>query len=271
MRFFMFIVLVFSAANVYAQDAGSFSAPWTFTESAQPALLNQQSADKKTQPDQTQTPDPAGNPQTSTPKPSEQVPTPEEQQPQRILGIMPNFRAVSAGTIPPPPTPRQAFVIASQNTFDYSSFVFVGITSLIAEGSNTHPQLGKGLPGFWRYSWRGFVDKADGNYLVIFALPTILHEDERYYSMGTGGFWKRLTYSASRVVITPDYHGRSTFNWSEVLGRGISQGVSLAYYPSQTRTFSGFASKYAYAIGRDALTNVFREFWPDISHKVFKK
>src|SRR5437879_9503830 len=28
-----------------------------------------------------------------------------KQQPKRILGVMPNYRAVSAGAIPPPPTP----------------------------------------------------------------------------------------------------------------------------------------------------------------------
>src|SRR6185312_6546065 len=45
------------------------------------------------------------------------------QQPKRILGIMPNFRAVSAGTIPPPPTIGQSFKIATQNSFDYSSIL----------------------------------------------------------------------------------------------------------------------------------------------------
>jgi hypothetical protein len=49
---------------------------------------------------------------------------PSKQQPKRILGLMPNFRAVSAGAMPPPPTPKQAFVIATRNSFDYSSFVF---------------------------------------------------------------------------------------------------------------------------------------------------
>jgi len=48
---------------------------------------------------------------------------PSKQQPKRILGIMPNYRAVSAGAIPPPPTPKQAFIIATKNSFDYSSFV----------------------------------------------------------------------------------------------------------------------------------------------------
>ncbi len=184
---------------------------------------------------------------------------------------MPNFRAVSAGVIPPPPTPKQAFVIATKNSFDYSSFIFVGITSLLAEGTNTHAQLGKGLPGYGRYYWRGFVDKTDGNYLVIFALPTVFHQDERYYSLGSGSILKRIVYSTSRVIITPNYEGHPSFNASEILGRGIAQGISLAYYPSQTRTFGGIASKYGYAIGRDALTNAFREFWPDIAVHVLHR
>jgi hypothetical protein len=194
-----------------------------------------------------------------------------KQQPKRILGLMPNYRAVSAGEVPPPPTPKQAFMIATKNSFDYSSFVFVGITSLFAETSNAHPQLGEGLAGYGRYYWRGYLDKTDGNYMVIFALPTILHEDERYYAMGQGSFLKRGIYAASRILITPDYHGHNTFNASEVFGRGISQGISLAYYPSADRTAGALAEKYAWAMGRDALTNTFREFWPDIATHVLHR
>jgi hypothetical protein len=100
--------------------------------------------------------------------PANQGAPPEKQQPKRILGLMPNFRAVSAGALPPPPTPKQAFKIATENSFDYSSFIFVGITSALAEWTVAHPQLGQGLPGYGRYYWRGFLDKTDGNYWVIF-------------------------------------------------------------------------------------------------------
>jgi len=193
------------------------------------------------------------------------------QQPKRILGLMPNFRAVSAGATPPPPTPKQNLIIATRNSFDYSAFVFVGITSFIAEASDAHPQLGKGVGGFGRYYWRGYVDKTDGNYWVIFLLPSIFHQDERYYALGQGGAWKRLTYSATRILITPSYHEHNSFNASEIFGRGIAQAISLSYYPSQTRTAGALAQKYGWAIGRDALTNVFREFWPDIAIHVLHR
>jgi hypothetical protein len=209
--------------------------------------------------------------QPSNPTPKEQSASSPPPQPKRILGVMPNFRAVSAGAIPPPPTPKQAFLIATNQSFDYSSFIFVGLTSMIAEGDNAHPPLRKGVAGFGRYYWRGFLDKADGNYLVIFALPSVFHQDERYYAMGHGSFLKRFAYSATRVFITPNYDGHNSFNASELLGRGIAQGISLAYYPSQTRTLGGIGSKYGYAILRDAATNIFREFWPDIAVHVLHR
>ncbi len=219
-------------------------------------------------------PNQPGNPDASpiTPAaPVEQSVPLSKEQPKRILGIMPNYRAVSAGAPRTKPTMKESFTMATQNSFDYSSFLFTGLTSMMAEGENSHPQLGKGMPGFWSYSWRGFVDKVDGNYLVLAVLPTVFHQDERYYTMGSGGIPKRTAYALSSILVAPNFQGKNSFNISELLGRGIAQGVSMAYYPSQDRTLEDVASKYGYAIMRDALTNTFREFWPDIAVHVLHR
>jgi len=215
------------------------------------------------EPQQTQVKDP-----NSKQAPANEGAPKRKQQPKRILGIMPNYRAVSAGATPPPPTAKQAFKIATENSFDYSSFLFVGLTSAIAEGENTHKSFGKGVPGFWSYYWRGFVDKTDGNYWVIFALPTVFHEDERYYAKGEGPLLKRAAYSSTRVFVTPNYHGKNTVNASELMGRAIAQGISTTYYPSADTSAGALATKWGYAILRDAMTNTFREFWPDIAEHV---
>jgi hypothetical protein len=204
-------------------------------------------------------------------QPQSNEPLAGQQQPKRILGFMPNYRAVSAGVRPAPPSSKQAFVMATQNSFDYSSFLFVGLTSLLAKGTDAHPDLGKGVGGYWAYTWRGFLDKTDGNYLVLWALPTVLHEDERYYAMGHGKFMKRAIYAGSSVLIAPNYQGHNTFNAAEMLGRAAAQAVSISYYPSGDDTTADLAEKFGYAIGRDALTNVFREFWPDIATHVLHR
>lgn len=253
MRQLVLFVAILSALGAYAQQSSR-------TKTANPHTLVDLPDAPGTLPQQTSNTTLASTPVLLPP-----------QQPRRILGIMPNYRAVSAGEIPPPPTPKEAFKIATDNTFDYSSFVFVGLTSLIAEGDDSHPKLGKGVPGFWAYSWRGFVDKADGNYWVIFVLPTAFHEDERYYTLGNGSIIKRAVYASSRVLITRDYNGQETINGAELLGRGIAQGISTTYYPSSDRTASALATKYAYALMRDAATNAFREFWPDIAVRLLHR
>jgi hypothetical protein len=73
------------------------------------------------------------------------------------------------------------------------------------------------------------------------------------------------------VLITPDYHGHNSFNASELLGRAMAQGISATYYPSADRTIGELATKWGYALMRDALTNVFREFWPDIATHVLHR
>jgi hypothetical protein len=289
LRAFLLSVLICAACPAYAQEMFTALAPLPPVPSfavltASPDFplyspcqeLNSQQSNQQTPPQpQAGT---TGNPQGAGTSPAPSCDPKNSgcqikpgQQPKRILGVMPNFRAVSAGALPPPPTPKESFKIATQNSFDYSAFVFVGITSLLAEGTNAHPQLGKGVAGFGRYYWRGFLDKTDGNYLVIFALPTVFHQDERYYAMGEGSFWKRAFYSSTRVFITPNYKGHDSLNISELLGRAIAQAISVTYYPSQTRTAGSIGEKYGYAIGRDILSNVFREFWPDIAVHVLHR
>lgn len=271
MRLFLLAALISFATQASAQQPSGLANLLASTYAIGQETHDSQSLPEKPQQVQSGPSGADGSPNPPAAKPVSEDGKPEERQPKRILGLMPNFRAVSAGAIAPPPTAKQALWIATQNTFDYSSFAFVGITSLLAEGTDAHSQLGDGVAGFGRYYWRGFVDKADGNYLVLFALPTIFHQDERYYAMGHGGFWKRVVYSSTRTLITPNYQGRNSFNYSELLGRGMAQGISTAYYPSDARTVGALAAKYAYALGRDTLTNVFREFWPDIATHVLHR
>jgi hypothetical protein len=89
------------AADSYSIDAGTNSLP--------DAPVPQQGA---------QSPAPSNDKQNSESAPADKGALPSKQQPKRILGLMPNYRTVSEGAIPPPPTPRQAFKIATENTFD---------------------------------------------------------------------------------------------------------------------------------------------------------
>jgi hypothetical protein len=200
--------------------------------------------------------------------PAGQVPNGGKQT-KRILYIIPNFRAVSADEKLPPQTIKDKFVTGTLDSFDYSAFIFVAIQAGIAQAHNATPEFRQGAAGYGRYYWHAYADYVDENLWVEFLLPTALHQDSRYYTLGRGGFAKRLGYSLSRAVITRKDSGHETFNASEILGAGAAAGISSLYYPSQERTFSKTYQLWLTSIAIDAGSNLFKEFWPDINHKVF--
>ncbi len=196
----------------------------------------------------------------------------ERQQPRRILGFMPNFRSVSGGAKPHPPGWKYNFVVATRQATDYSTFIFLGLTSITAEGMNMHPSLGKGVDGFYAYTWRGFLDKTDGTYLSAWLLPSLLHEDTRFYALGNeSSIPARILYVIDRQAIARTYGGRQTPNIAGLGGKVLTQVVSRYYYPPSATSFGVLASKFGYSVMRDVIFSSIREFYPDIAAHYIKK
>jgi hypothetical protein len=218
-------------------------------------------------PQSSQTPAPAP-PQKTTDNPSAPTTT-APQQTKRILGIMPNFSAVSADTKLPPQTVKEKFVIAGKNSFDYSSFIIAAIQSGISMNGNSYPEFHQGVAGYGRYYWHTLLDTADENFMVSGAGPALFHQDNRFYTLGHGGFGKRALYAATRVLITRQDDGDKMFNFSEVVGSGAAAGVSTLYYPTKYRTWTKVGQKWLTSDIIDAANFTFKEFWPDINKKIF--
>jgi len=202
---------------------------------------------------------------------SAQTEQPEHLDPQtkRILGIIPNFRAVSANQHLPPQSVKEKFITASQDSFDYSSVVLPAALAGFDMARNATPEFRQGGVGYSRYLWHSFVDQTSENYFVEFIVPAVAHEDTRYYTLGSGGFLKRSGYAIKHVVVTRDDAGKDVFNAGEVFGSGISAGISNLYYPSGERTVGNTLDQWGLDVGIDAFTFAFKEFWPDINHKLF--
>ena len=197
--------------------------------------------------------------------------TPDDQtgvQTKRILWIIPNFRSVSANTYLPPQSFKEKVWLATQESFDYSAFIYEGIVAGIAMAGKSEPSFGQGAAGYGLYYGHVFADGTIENYMVEAIVPAILKEDPRYYTLGHGGFFKRTGYAVSRLLITRKDSGDPTFNFSEVIGAGAAAGISNAYYPpgnTWVKTYQRWGSQ----IFQDGLSNIAKEFWPDINRAVF--
>ena len=82
----------------------------------------------------------------------------EDRQTKRILWIVPNFRAVSAGQKLPPQSVKEKFKTAALE--EASSHFRVrsssGIQAGISQWTDSYPEFHQGLEGYGRYYWHTF-------------------------------------------------------------------------------------------------------------------
>jgi hypothetical protein len=220
------------------------------------ALLNPQSG-------QTPTPvqQPAIDPDAVSPNGTKQT--------KRVLGIVPNFRSVSADVKLPPMSAKDKFIIAGKDSFDYSSFIIAGIQAGISMNGESYPEFHQGLKGYGRYYWHTLADTADENFMVGGLGPIIFKQDNRFYTLGHGGFRKRATYAVTRVLISRKDNGDATFNFAEIIGSGAAAGASTLYYPTEYRTWTKVGQKWLTSDLIDSFNFFWKEFWPDVNKRVF--
>jgi hypothetical protein len=194
------------------------------------------------------------------------------QQTKRILGVVPNFQAVSANTLLPPLSVRGKFWLATEGTFDYSSFASIAIQAATEEWTNTYPEFHQGAAGYGRYYWHTFADAGIENYLTGAILPSLTHEDPRYYTLYHGTVMRRTLYAFSRLLKTKNDAGTARFNFSEIIGSGVATEISSRYYPRQERRGADETlERWGSQLINDGMGNVLQEFWPDINHKFFHR
>jgi len=188
-----------------------------------------------------------------------------------MFGVVPNFAAVDANTELPPLTAKGKFILATQDSGDYSSFIWTGIIAGQSMALKSYPELHQGLAGYGRYYWRAFVDQASGSFFTEAIVPALTHEDPRYYTLGHGGFFRRAGYALSRVVVTKTDSGGSGFNYAEIVGNGMEAGLANFYYPPEERGLRNTAVNWAAQLEAASLNNIIREFWPDIRQKFLRQ
>jgi hypothetical protein len=183
----------------------------------------------------------------------------------RLFGVIPNYRADQTLENYTPLRTSEKFHIARSDSFDWPNFFLLAgyaIQSQVASGGFSH---NGGFPGFAKFYARGLGDQIIGSYVTEAILPSLLHEDPRFFRLGSGTFWHRASYAASRIFVTRTDSGGTRFNISEIAGNAGFVAATSFYYPD-SRSAAESAERYGMQLGNDAVSNLLTEFWPDIKH-----
>jgi hypothetical protein len=256
-----------------ANNAGEYSSSvpdeeqtaQTQTTSAQPASPGQEDTTKK--------------PMTDGEKKSASEVELQKELHQRIGVVVPNFNAVLDGSNLPL-TPGQKMRASFRSAVDPYQFGLALFTSAIGQAQNSHSSTDP-IPGTnpvqymkegYQQGWgaygkrfgAAFTDQFNGTILGNGVFPVLLHQDARYFRMGTGPVKKRFLYALSTTIRCKGDNGKWQPNFSNLMGNMAAGGISNLYYPKDDRGFGLTIEQGFLVTAEGAFGALLIEFAPDV-------
>ena len=183
----------------------------------------------------------------------------KEEEKQRVLGVIPNFY-VSYVSNAAPLSPRQKFRLAFKSTIDPVTFAVTGVIAGIQQSQNDFAGYGQGAQGYAKRYAADYADLTISTYIGGAILPSLLHQDPRYFYKGTGSKKSRVLYAIANSVICKGDNGHWQANYSSILGSFAAGGISNLYYPPADRGGSLIVENALIGIGASAGMNLLQEF-----------
>jgi len=228
--------------DVHAKDFADWSSPSTVLDAAQFKILTGVQLRIQTEVTQVQVRyDPV---QVAT----EQF---KMQEQQRVFGFIPNFY-VAYDHNAVPLTAKMKFKLALRVSYDPVTVAGVLGVSALRQAADT-PKYGQGWDA---YGKRVGASAADGFSDIMIGgaiLPSLLHQDPRYFYQGTGTTGSRVRHAVFSPFVARSDTGKWVPNYASIGGDLASSALSNLYYPKADRgaglVFGNFAIGTAERMG----------------------
>jgi Carboxypeptidase regulatory-like domain len=152
---------------------------------------------------------------------------------QRVFGIIPNVY-VSYESDPAPLTTGMKFKLALKVSTDPVTAAGILLVASAKQAGDT-PDYGQ---GWGAYGKRIGAVTADGFSDIMIGgaiLPSLLHQDPRYFYQGTGTTGSRFRHAVFSTFVARTDQGKSQPNYSSLGGILASSSLANLYYPKSNR------------------------------------
>jgi hypothetical protein len=201
-----------------------------------------------------------------SPHTSEEIATEEVkiEETQRGFGVIPNFLEVFQPN-PQPLTWKLKFGLAFKVARDPVTITGAGLLATANEIAGT-PRYADGMLGFAERFGASYANQLTDTMIGDAILPSLLHQDPRYFYQGVGTKKSRVLHALSKVLVTRGDNGRVEPNYSLLGGDLASAAIATAYYPSANRGAALVFRNFALNVGVHAAGGLLEEFVFHPSH-----
>jgi hypothetical protein len=144
---------------------------------------------------------------------------------------------------------------------DPVEFAGTGVVAGAEQATGTFSGYGQGAEGYAKRYGAAYADDVLGRLIGSAILPSLLHQDPRYFYNGSGSVRSRVYYSVSRALVTRGDDGRTEPNYSRILGSFAAGGLANLYYPRANRGLGLTLGDGLVSIAGHAADNLIREFF----------
>jgi Carboxypeptidase regulatory-like domain len=173
------------------------------------------------------------------------------QEHQRVLGFVPNFY-VSYEKDPAPLTAKMKFQLALKVSTDPVTAAGVLTVAAFRQWGDSY-NYGQGWDAYGKRLGATVATNFSDIMIGGAILPSLLHQDPRYFYQGTGTTSSRMRHAMFSPFITRSDSGKQMLNYSSIGGDLAAAGLSNLYLPRSDRgvgvVFGNFAIGTAERIG----------------------
>jgi hypothetical protein len=181
----------------------------------------------------------------------------EEQQ--RIMGFIPNFHVVYDPKHAVPLTTKLKFQMAYRASIDPVSILGAAMLAGMNQAGDT-PDYRQGAIGYGERFGAAYTDGLTDTMFGGAILPSLLHQDPRYFYQGTGTLKSRLLHAMAAPFVCRGDNGRNEVNISSIGGDLISSAISNAYYPQSNRGVGLTFENLGLSTGERSVSTIVQEF-----------
>jgi hypothetical protein len=182
-----------------------------------------------------------------------------EQEQQRVFGVFQNFYTSYIWDAQPMPV-GQKYILAFRSLYDPPQFLIVAGLAGAEQYEGTYPGYGPGIEGYGKRYGAALAVAVTSRILGSAVLPSVLHQDPRYFYQGSGSIASRTVHAASYAFITRGDNGKRQPNYSYLLGGLASSGIANLYHPASSRGVGDTFQTFGIDLAGNIAGNLFREF-----------
>lgn len=187
----------------------------------------------------------------------------KQQEHNRVAGVMAAFNTTQNQNAVPLSS-GQKFQLFFRSATDPWPFGLAAVVAGIGQADGSPTAWGQGTEGYAKRFGGAYSDYFIGNFFGNAVLPSLWHEDPRYYQKGTGSAASRALWAAESTGWCKRDNGKWGPNYANVIGNLIGSAIARVYYPPSQRTVTdtitdGLTVSAEGIVGAEVI-----EFWPDV-------